>query len=152
MCAECVFVCVCAWIWQQGQHKKSLIMADVFQRAKLSCLMWKTFTWFFVLRLKTWPQLCPLHCAAVCPKPKETPFSLLILLNCGSYKGCKSYFLSGYYNLYFFPPTLAKTLTDMHFCNKEVKVVSIWLYFVRFLERKATQKLTGWHDCKVHLS
>lgn len=93
----CVSLWVCVYKYGSRDNRTRLILSDVFQTAQLSCLMWKTFTRFIVLLLKTWPQLCPLHCATVCPEPK-----LLILLNCGSYKEYKSYFLSRYHKLYFF--------------------------------------------------
>lgn len=121
---ECV--CVCAYKYGSRDNRKRLIMADVFQRAQLSCLMWKTFTRSFVLHLKTWPRLGPLRCAAVRPKPEENLFSLLILLSCGNSKGCKHYFLSRYKTLCFFPLILANALTntDVYFCKKEVSLNS----------------------------
>lgn len=46
---QCVHVrSVRVYNYGSRNNRKRLIMADVFQRAELSCLMLKTFTWAFV--------------------------------------------------------------------------------------------------------
>lgn len=75
-------VCMCINVAAGTTEKRRLIMADVFQRAQLSCLMWKTFRRFsFFLCLKKLDLSVALSTVSLfCPKPQEAKKKNLFML------------------------------------------------------------------------
>lgn len=148
-CVQCVCVCI---NMAAGTTEKRLIIADVFQRAQLSCLMWKTFTRFFVLLFKNLASALPSTlCCCTPKKPKENPPFTSHPFKPWKLRGMQKilfFFSNGYHNLYFFPPTWAYTLpsTDRKSGTKEGFISAV---YVTSLKRKVTLMLIIVQNLKI---